>query len=97
MGEFFGATEADRHLADELVVHVKHDRIAGGFDAHHRRGKQIAGDAGHDVFGPDAGIGALTVTTILELTGSIVGKHHTVPATSAFSDKPRLRVVDLAA
>ena len=81
-GEFFDAAETDRHFADELVVHMQHDRIAGGFNAQHRRGKQIAGDAGDDVFGPRAGIGALTVATILELTGGVVGEHHTMPVAS---------------
>ena len=39
-GEFFGAAEAVRHLGNDLIVHVQHDRIAGGFDAQHRLGSR---------------------------------------------------------
>jgi hypothetical protein len=80
---FFDAAEADRHLAHELVVHVQHDRITSGFDVQHRFGEQIAGDAADDVLSPQAAIGALTVTTIAELSSAIVGKDNVLLAVVA--------------
>ena len=61
LGEFFGAAETDRHLGNDLVVHMQHNRIASGLNAQHRFGEQIAGDAGNDVFGPQAAISAVAV------------------------------------
>ena len=61
--------------ADELVVHVQHDRIAGGLDPQHRIGEQIAGYAGDDVLGPQAAIGASPLTAVPELASSVVCEH----------------------
>ena len=61
--------------AHDLVVHVQHDRIAGGLDAQHRLGQQIARDAADDVLSPQTAIGAVTVPAIFELPGSVIGKH----------------------
>ena len=55
-------------------MHVQHDRIAGSFNPQHRLGEQIAGDAGDDVLGPQAAIGAMAVAAVLELPSGVVGE-----------------------
>ena len=61
MGEFFEAAEALWHLAHELIVNVQHDRIAGSLDPQHRPSEQITSDAGDDILGPQAAIGAVAI------------------------------------
>ena len=60
-GKFFGVAESNRDFAHDLIVHVQHDGVAGGLDAQHGVGKQIAGDAGHDIFGPQAAVRTMAV------------------------------------
>src|SRR6516162_1195975 len=49
------------------------------------------------MFSPGTAIGALTVATVLELSGGIIGKHN-ARVTAAFDgNQPRLRVGKLAA
>ena len=42
--------------------------------------KQIARDAGDDVFGPRAAVGTLAVAAVLELTVRVVGKYDSIIA-----------------
>ena len=62
--------------ADDLVMHVQNDRIAGGFDALHSFGEQIAGDRLHNVFRPVAAVGAAAVTTVAPAAGGVVVEQH---------------------
>src|SRR6516162_11933313 len=73
--EFFCAAEPLRHFTGDFVVDVQRDRIAGSLDSEHRLGQQVAGDAGNDVLGPDATVGAGAVAAVLELASCVVGKH----------------------
>ena len=58
------AAEAFRHLGNDLIVTVQHNRVAGGLDPLHRLNQQIASDPAHDVLGPGAAISALAVPAI---------------------------------
>ena len=82
--------------AHDLIVHVQHDRIAGGFDPQHRISQQIARNAGDDVLGPQAAIGAIAVTAVLELPSSVVGEHDDLVAL-VFDLDVRQRIAELAA
>src|SRR5262249_32949662 len=75
--EFFDAAEADRHFADELVVDMQHDGIAGAFDTQHHRSEQITRDARNDVFSPQTAVGTLTKTAVNKLPTGIVSEHDT--------------------
>src|SRR5262245_32163778 len=66
MGELIRATEAFRHLVNDLVVNVQDYGITGGFDPQHRLCKQITCDPADDVFSPQAAISALAVAAITE-------------------------------
>jgi len=64
---------------------VKHDWIAGGFDAQHRLCQQITSNPGNDIFDPHSAIGAVAVSAIAELPVGAVRKHHrAVPGIEQF-------------
>ena len=51
---------------------MQHDRKAGGFDPQHRLGEQVARDALHQIFRPQAAVSALTATAVGKATFLIV-------------------------
>src|SRR5215472_1183303 len=67
LGEFLSATEAGRHFADDLIVHMQHDGIAGALDADERCGEQIPADGADDILGPQAPISAVAAAAIAPL------------------------------
>ena len=75
---------------------MQHDRIAGGFDPQHRLGQQIAGDAGDDVLGPQAAIGALPWRQSLNWPAALSANTTTWLRSSSIS-MCGLRIGDLAA
>src|SRR5262249_10664686 len=75
MEKFVGAAEAFRHFSNNFIMHVKNYGMAGGFDPQHRIGKKITSDPANDVFSQKTAIGALAMTAILKLSGSIIAKH----------------------
>ena len=95
-GEFFDAAEADRHFAYELVVHMQHDRIAGGFNTQHRFSQQITRDAADNIFGPKAAIGALAEAAVNKFAAGVVGKQNARLAVLVFDDS-RPRVAEFSA
>ena len=50
----------------DLIVNVKHDRIAGGFDPLHRLGEQITRNSADDILSPRAAVCALAVAAVAE-------------------------------
>src|SRR6516162_4308653 len=58
--------------------------------------QQIARDAGDDVLGPDATVGAGAVATVLELPLGVVGKHNELTAAVLTVANARLWVGQLA-
>ena len=52
LGEIFCAAAAFRHLGHDLIVHMQHDRIAGGLEPQHGVSQQIAGNAADNILGP---------------------------------------------
>src|SRR6516225_6945702 len=61
----------------------------------HCCGEKITSNAGNDVLAPDAAICAITIAAILELSGSIVGKHNVLFMVVA--DDARVWIGQLAA
>src|SRR5208337_127750 len=96
VGEFIDAAKAVRHFAYDLIVHVQHDRVTGGFNPQHRVGEQIAGDAGDDVLSPHATICAVAVPAVFELSGSVIGEDDNL-VLCVFDLDMGLRVSKLAA
>ena len=64
-------------------------------EALHCCGEKITSNAGNDVLAPDASISAITIAAILELSGSIVGKHNVLFMVVA--DDARVWIGQLAA
>src|SRR5262249_45599235 len=96
MGEFLAAAEAVRYFADNLVMHVKHNRIASGFNPQHCFSQQITGDSGDNIFSPNAAVRAVAVTAVLELPGSVVREdNNLIPR--VFDLNVGLRVSEFAA
>ena len=95
LGEIFRAAEAFRHLGHDLIVHMQHDRIAGSLEPQHGVSQQITSNAADDVLCPEAAIGAMTVTAILELAGAVIGEHNRLFVLIA--NNARLRIAELAA
>jgi hypothetical protein len=76
------------------VSHVQNDGVTGSLDAQHGFREQIAGDPRDDVFGPQAAVGPVTVTTIPKLASGVVGEYNMLLA--LITNDARLRIRNLA-
>src|SRR5258708_34164668 len=58
LNELLDVALSDRHLADDLVVNVHRDGVAGGVDSDQGFGQDVACDALRDVLSPEPAISA---------------------------------------
>ena len=82
--------------ADDFVVDMHHDWIAGGLDPEHRLDQNVARNPRDDVLEPDAAISAITAAAGGEPAAGVVVVHDACPV-AIVDDKAGIRIRKLAA